>query len=88
MDVKLFGKSRWLRVRREISSRYGISVNFNDDEQDSGSTYFTAYKYVVKSDSDFLTSVDHPEMTALPRTDRASAANRQKGKNDDRSRKR
>ena len=89
MAVKLFGKSRWLRVRREISvDRYGINVNFNDDEEDSGYTYFTAYKYVVKSDSDFLTLVDHPEITALPRTDNAIAANRQRAKNNDQSRKR
>ena len=88
MPVKLFGKSRWLRVRREIFSRYAINVNFNDDEEDSGNTYFTAYKYVVRSDSDFLTSLDHPEMTALPRTDKAIAANRQRAKKDDQSRKR
>ena len=62
-------------------------MNVNDDEEDSGNTYFTAYKYVVKSDSDFLTSVDHPEMIALPRTDKAIAANRQRAKNDDQSRK-
>ena len=88
MAVKLFGKSRWLRVRREIFSPYGINVNFNDDKEDSGNNYFTAYKHhVVKSDSYFLTSVDHPEMTALPRTDKAIAANRQRAKNDE-SRKR
>ena len=88
MAVKLCGKYRRLRVRREISDRHCINVNFNDNEGDSGNTNYTAYKYVVKHDSDFVTSVDHPEMTALPRTDRAIAVNRQRGKNDGRSRKR
>ena len=60
-------------MRREILGRYGINVHFIDDEEDSGNTYLTAYKYVVKSDSEFLTLVDHPEMTALPRTDKAIA---------------
>ena len=88
MAVKLCGKYRWLRVRKEIFDRHCINVNFNDDEGDSGNTYYTAYKYVVKHDSDFVTSVDHPEITALPRADRAIAANRRRAKNDDRSRKR
>ena len=72
MALKLASKSRWLKVRAEVLKNHAINVNFR--EQKEGNTYYSAYQYVTKADGEFIASPGHPEMTALPRTEKAIAA--------------
>ncbi|CAB3999311.1 hypothetical protein BSL78_20361 [Paramuricea clavata] len=70
MALKLDKKTRWLAVRNFLDMRHGIKVNFSDKHDN----YFSAYKYVVKDDADYVLSDNHPDLTnaTAPRTTNAS----------------
>jgi hypothetical protein len=70
MALKLDKKTRWLAVRNFLDMRHGIKVNFSDKHDN----YFSAYKYVVKHDADYILSDNHPDLTnaTAPRTTNAS----------------
>ncbi|CAB4002173.1 hypothetical protein AC249_AIPGENE13320 [Paramuricea clavata] len=70
MALKLDKKTRWLVVRNFLDMRHGIKVNFSDKHDN----YFSAYKYVVKYDADYVLSDNHPDLTnaTAPRTTNAS----------------
>ena len=46
MAVKLKKRGRWLQVKRYLSQKFHIEVHFSDRHN----TYYSAYKYVTKSD--------------------------------------
>jgi len=51
-------------------------VNFSERHN----TYYSAYKYVTEEDSDALHSPSHPDLRDAPRTEKAIAAKKRKGK--------
>ena len=83
MAVKLSKCKRWLQVRKFLDERYGIKVHFSDIHN----TYYTAYRYVTKEDSEALHSSNHPDLQEVPRTERAIACKRSKGKLSERGKK-
>ncbi|CAB4014680.1 hypothetical protein AC249_AIPGENE13320 [Paramuricea clavata] len=79
MALKLDKKTRWLAVRNFLDMRHGIKVNFSDKHDN----YFSAYKYVVKDDADYVLSDNHPDLTnaTAPRTTNASQKRKGTAKN-------
>ena len=80
MAIKLSKRARWLQVRNFLDKKYGIQVNFSDKHN----TYYSAYRYVTKEDSDTLHSTSHPDLRDAPKTKKAIAAKKRKGKNPER----
>ena len=76
MAVKLQKRGRWLQVKKYLSEKYSIQVHFSDHHN----TYYGAYKYVTKEDTEPAHSEGHPDLTTTPRTESAIAANKRKGK--------
>ena len=76
--VKFNGVKRWWGVRASIDSIYGIKVNFADSENHD--SYISAYRYVVKDDSEFVLSEGHPDLSDAksPRTKKAIAGNKRR----------
>ena len=70
MAMKLERKTPWLAVRNFLDDNHGIKVNFSD----AHTNYFSAYNYVVKEDSVYLLSKNHPDLTnaSAPRTTNAT----------------
>ena len=61
-------------MRDYLDGKYSIQMNFSDNHN----TYYSAYRYVTKKDSDSLHSPSHPDLRDAPKTDKAIAA--KKGK--------
>lgn len=61
MCVKLSGPKRWSPVKNKLSSTYGIIVNFSENHD----TYYSAYKYVTKSDAHVIHSQNHPDLQEI-----------------------
>ena len=80
MAIKLSKRARWLQVRNFLDENYGIQVNFSDKHN----TYYSAYRYVTKEDSEALHSPSHPDLRDAPKTEKAIAAKKRKGKNPER----
>ena len=67
-------------MRNFLDEKYGIQVNFSHKHN----TYYSAYRYVTKQDSDALHSTSHPDLRDAPKTEKAIAAKKRKGKNPER----
>ena len=80
MAIKLSKRTRWLQVRNYLDGKYGIQVNFSANHN----TYYSAYRYVTEEDSDALHSPCHPDLRDAPKTVKAIAAKKRKGKNPER----
>ena len=76
MCIKLSGPRRWKGVKTELLRDYKISVHFSDRHTD----YYTAYKYVTKSDKNVVKSEGHPDLDAIgsPVTKKCMNAYREK----------
>ena len=70
MAVKLDKNQRWLRVRNHLSFNHGLQVNFSGIHHN----YYSAWKYVTKTDPCYLQSTGHPDLSTslAPATDAAS----------------
>ena len=75
MALKLDKKTRWLAVRNFLDMRHGIKVNFSDKHDN----YFSAYKYVVKYDADYVQSDNHPDLTNATAPRKTNASQKRKG---------
>ena len=77
MAVKLSHARRWLRVRNYLDDNHSIQVNFSSVH----SNYYTAWRYTTKEDSEYVQSVNHPELvnSAPPRTQEASVTTTERG---------
>eukprot|EP00795_Rhopilema_esculentum_P005652 gene5652-10884_t len=64
--IKLTGPKRWVGVKEHLTKTFGIVVNFSEGHDN----YYTAYKYICKSDDDMFKSQDHPHLSEVgsPRT--------------------
>lgn len=77
MALKLERRGRWLQVKKYLADKFGIQVHFSDHHN----SYYSAYKYVTKEDTETYHSHGHPDLTgACPRTESAIAGKKRKGK--------
>lgn len=77
MAVKLKKRGRWLQVKKYLSQKFKIEVHFSDRHN----TYYSAYKYVTKSDLEAVHSVGHPDLSTCPRTEMQSLLTKEKANN-------
>ena len=77
MAVKLSHARRWLRVRNYLDDNHSIQVNFSSVH----SNYYSAWRYTTKEDSEYVQSVNHPDLvnSAPPRTQEASVTTTERG---------
>ena len=67
MCVLLNKLQRWIRVKKYITERHGIVLNFSGH-----GGYHTVLSYVTKQDKFFITSTDHRNNIDIPKTTRAT----------------
>ena len=67
MCVLLNNLQCWIKVKKYITERYGIVLNFSGH-----GGYHTAYRYVTKQDKGFIKSTNHPENIDIPKTTSAT----------------
>ena len=74
MCLKLDRNQRWLRAKKYLSEKYGISVHFSSVH----TNYYTAWTYVTKEDQHCVESEGHPDLknSEGPSTSQAHIANR------------
>ena len=58
MSVKLSGPKRWLSIKNQIFENHGAVLHFSE----SHDNYYTAYKYICKTDVDVFKSFNHPNL--------------------------
>ena len=63
---------RWFASKQFLLDRFGIKVNYSSRHHN----YHSAWKYVIKSDTEYVESPDHPRLslTRVPSTNAASQA--------------
>ena len=81
MAVKLDKRGRWLQVKKYLNDKFGIQVHFSDHNN----SYYRAYKYVTKEDSEVVHSTGHPCLTTAPKTEAAIECKKRKDKKDSRA---
>lgn len=74
MAIKVSKRAKWLQVRNFLDEKYGIQVNFSDKHNTC-----SAYRYVI---SDALHSTSHPDLRDAPKTEKAIAVKKIKGKSE------
>ena len=60
MALKLTGPKKWLECKRALQRKYGVVVNFSDHDG-----YYTAYRYISKSDENVCHSPNHPNLDEI-----------------------
>ena len=62
---RLSGPKRWNPVKNALITKYGVVVNFVETDN-----YYSAYKYVCKTDNSVYKSLNHPDLdsTGSPKT--------------------
>ena len=69
LALKLQTRHRWLQVKQYLEDRHAVTVHFSDVHV----SYYSAWRYVTKSDDAFLQSDGHPDLTdSISRTMEAS----------------
>ena len=58
-----------------MDATHDIKLNFSNHHDN----YYSAYRYVVKEDTEFVLSQDHPDETGPPRTTSATRKRRSDG---------
>ena len=66
--LKLNKVKRWKSVKEKVANESGIVCHFREFH----TNYYDAFEYVTKSDPEYVTSVDHPNLINKPRTAVAS----------------
>lgn len=70
MALKLDRVQRWLRIKHRLEEAHQIVVHFGS----SHANYYSAWRYVTKEDTDFITSAAHPVLDNPPQTQTALEA--------------
>ena len=60
MALKLTGPKKWLECKRALQRKYGVVINFSDHDG-----YYTAYRYISKSDENVYHSPNHPNLNEI-----------------------
>ena len=68
LALKLNKVKRWLTIKQQFQREFNVVLNFSDGHPN----YYSAYKYVTKTDKDFIQSANHPDLQNEPRTTQAS----------------
>ena len=68
--VKLTQNQRWLTSKRFLMENYGVSVHYSSAHHD----YYSAWRYVTKSDKDFVQSENHPCLREAPKPKTTNAS--------------
>ena len=76
--LKLSGPKRWLSAKNALNCKYNIVVNFSE----SHDNYYSAYKYICKSDTLVYHSANHANLKEIgsPKTKHSTKAYRKKKK--------
>lgn len=76
--LKLSGPKRWKSIKNRVFESHGIVINFSE----SHDNYYTAYKYICKSDDNVYKSENHPNLDEIgsPKTKLCVRAYRNKRK--------
>ena len=56
LAIKLTQNQRWLTSKKYLMGNYGVSVHYSSVHHN----YYSAWKYVTKSDEDYVQSDEHP----------------------------
>ena len=85
MAVKLSSRRRWLNVRDYIEKEVNLKVNFSGHHVN----YFSAFKYTIIEDRDYVLSPNHADLTNALKTQQASKqSKKRRRKTDNKSSKR
>lgn len=78
VSIKLSGPKRWKSVKDKFADEKNVQLHFSDHH----TNYYSAYKYVSKSDKELVHSPNHPNLTEVssPRTKKCVDALRRKRK--------
>jgi len=78
MALKLNGPKRWNGVKRKLQERHGVVVHFSSNHN----LYYDVFKYVTKSDIDYLKSSEHPilDQISSPKTKKGLEQYRKRSK--------
>lgn len=76
LAVKLSAKKRWKSVKEKMQDEEGVVLHFSSKHDN----YYTAYQYVTKSDTEFVVSDGHPDLSGAPRTSKCVRSHRTKRK--------
>ena len=60
MALKLTGPKKWLECKQALQRKHGVVVNFSDHDG-----YYTAYRYISKSDENVYHSPNHPNLEEI-----------------------
>ena len=72
LAIKLNTCRRFRQVRLNLKKKHGIDVDF----QGWHDNYYSAFTYVTKYDTDYITSPNHPALENPPKTSKATSAKR------------
>ena len=74
MAIKLTKNKRWLPIKNKMQNDYSIVVHFSAVHEN----YFSAWRYITKSDKLYIESENHPDLTnaTSPQTSKASRKRR------------
>ena len=67
LAIKLDRVKRWKAVRQRLQDKYNICVNFSDHHNN----YYTAYKYLTKEDTQYITSENQKSYISSPPASKA-----------------
>jgi len=76
LSIKLSGVKRWKKVKDSFIEKYGVVLHFSDNHDN----YYSAYKYISKSDDQVFHSEGHPNLrdASSPKTKKLTQALRKK----------
>jgi len=80
VSIKLSGAKRWLSVKNHLHQKHDVVVHFSD----SHDNYYSAFKYISKSDKDVYQSLGHPNLQEIgsPKTKKCVSVYRTNKKNE------
>lgn len=78
MAIKLNKPRRWKAIKDNIQKTHGAVLNFSESHHN----YYSAYKYICKSDKDIFKSLNHPNLDSIgsPKTSKCIKVYRNKRK--------
>ena len=76
VSVKLTDVKRWKKVKETVTKTHGVVLNFSDKHDN----YYSAYKYICKSDPNVYHSKHHPDLrdVSFPQTKKSTQSLRKR----------
>lgn len=76
LAIKMSSNKRWLPVKKRMTQEHGAVLHFSSAHQN----YYSAWKYVTKSDQQYQQSQDHPDLTLTGSPQTSNASRRRVGR--------